>query len=169
MSDAAFGTLMSSADPAMVVVTTVVEDERAGCLVGFHSQSSIDPEHYCVCLSKANQTYRVGLRATRFAVHFLTSADLSTAEHFGTRSGEDVDKFADIGWEPGPGDVPLLDGCPNRLVLERVALLDAGGDHVCVTGRVGYADSGGAFEPLRLSDVADLDPGHTSAERAIRP
>lgn len=169
MSDDAFGSLMASADPAMIVVTAAVDGERAGCLVGFHSQSSIDPEHYCVWLSKANHTYRVGLRATRFAVHFLTSADLAVAEQFGTRSGEDVDKFADVDLEPEPGGVPLLAACPNRMLLERIALLDAGGDHVCLTARVISAHTDGTSEPLRASAVIHLDPGRGSEERVIQP
>ena len=80
----------------MVVVTTAVAGERAGCLVGFHAQSAIDPQRYCVWLSKANHTYRVALRSTHLAVHFLTEDDLEVAEHFGTLTGDDVDKFEGI-------------------------------------------------------------------------
>ena len=109
MSDDAFGTLMASADPPLIVLTTAAEDEQAGCLVGFHAQSSIEPQHYCVWLSKANHTYRVGLRAKHFAVHFLTVADLSLAERFGTLSGEDTDKFEGIDVELDENGVPLLE------------------------------------------------------------
>ena len=164
-----FDELMASLDTPLVVVTTVAEDERAGCLVGFHVQSSIDPERYCVWLSKANHTYRVGLRASHFAVHFLTADDHDVAERFGTRSGEDTDKFAGVDVELDPYGVPLLRACPNRLSLERIALLDDGSDHVCLTTRVTSASSGGPFTPLRVSDADDLDPGHESDERAIEP
>lgn len=160
---------MASADPPLIVLTTVAEDERAGCLVGFHAQSSISPEHYCVWLSKANHTYRVGLRATHFAVHFLTEADLSVAERFGTQSGEDTDKFAGVDVDLDENGVPLLRACPNRLSLERIALLDDGSDHVCLTTRVYSADTGGSFVPLRVSGATHLDPGHESEERAIQP
>jgi flavin reductase (DIM6/NTAB) family NADH-FMN oxidoreductase RutF len=169
VSDDAFGTLMASVDPPLIVVTTVAEDERAGCLVGFHAQSSIDPQHYCVWLSKANHTYRVGLRATHFAVHFLTEADLSIAERFGTVSGEDTDKFAGMDIDLDENDLPLLRACPNRLSLERIAVLDDGSDHVCLTTRVCSASASGAFVPLRVSSAAHLDPGHESDERAIHP
>ena len=87
----AFDSLMASLDGPMVVVTTAVAGERAGCLVGFHAQSSIDPQRYCLWLSKANHTYRVALRSTHLAVHFLTDDDIDLAERFGTRTGEDVD------------------------------------------------------------------------------
>jgi flavin reductase (DIM6/NTAB) family NADH-FMN oxidoreductase RutF len=169
VSDDAFGTLMDSADPPLIVLTTVAEDERAGCVVGFHTQSSITPPHYCVWLSKANHTYRVGLRATHFAVHFLTEADLSIAERFGTVSGEDTDKFAGLDVDLDENGVPLLGACPNRMSLERIAVLDDGGDHVCLATRVRSAATSGSFVPLRLSSAAHLDPGHESDERAIKP
>ena len=169
MTDDAFGTLMASVDPPLIVVTTAAEDERAGCLVGFHAQSSIEPQHYCVWLSKANPTYRVALRAKHFAVHFLTTENLDLAERFGTVSGEDTDKFAGLDLEPDEHGVPLLAGAPHRLVLERLALLDDGSDHVCLTTRVASAAGTGSFVPLRVSDASHLDPGHDSDERAIQP
>jgi flavin reductase (DIM6/NTAB) family NADH-FMN oxidoreductase RutF len=169
MSDDAFGTLMASADPPLIVLTTAVDDELAGCLVGFHAQSSISPQHYCVWLSKANHTYRVGLRASHFAVHFLTTQDFALAERFGTLTGEDADKFAGIGIELDEHGVPLLRDCPRRMSLERIAVLDDGSDHVCLTTRVVSARADGSFEPLRVSGATQLEPGHDSDERAIQP
>ena len=163
----AFADLMQQVDPPLVVVTTAAEGVRAGCVVGFHGQSSMEPQHFCVWLSKANHTYRVALRAERFAVHLLTRDDLALAERFGGRSGEDVDKFAGLEVAEQLG-VPVLD-LPHRMLLERIAVLDAGGDHVCVTARVLDATTAGAFTPLRVSDVGDLSPGHEPDERAVQP
>ncbi|WP_235735710.1 flavin reductase family protein [Nocardioides alcanivorans] len=169
MNKRSFDQLMAAVDAPLIVVTTALDGEKAGCLAGFHTQSSIGPAGYCVWLSKANHTYRVGLRATHFAVHFLTDADMALAERFGTLSGEDTDKFAGLDLETGAGGVPLLTACPNRMALERVTILDDGGDHVCLTTRVLSAESGADFAPLRLSDASHLDPGHESEERAIQP
>ena len=169
MSNDSFETLMAAVDPPLIVVTTAAEDEQAGCLVGFHVQSSITPQHYCVWLSKANHTYRVGLRAKHFAVHFLTADDLEIAERFGTLTGEDNDKFEGLDVEPDEHGVPLLNACPNRLSLERLSMLDDGSDHVCLTTRVSSSHTSGDFKPLRVSDAAHLDPGHESEERAIEP
>jgi flavin reductase (DIM6/NTAB) family NADH-FMN oxidoreductase RutF len=160
---------MESADGALVVVTTVAEEERSGCVVGFHCQSSIRPERYAVWLSKANHTYRVSLRAEYFAVHFLRESDVDLARHFGTQSEDEVDKFAEIAWSPGPGGVPLVDGLPERLVLRRTTILDDGGDHVCVSGEVLEVDGEGAFTPMRLSFANEWEPGHEVEERAIDP
>ena len=169
MSNDSFETLMAAVDPPLIVVTTAAEDEQAGCLVGFHVQSSITPQHYCVWLSKANHTYRVGLRAKHFAVHFLTADDLEIAERFGTLTGEDTDKFEGLDVEPDEHGVPLLKACPNRLSLERLSMLDDGSDHVCLTTRVLAARSAKSFEPLRVSRAVHLVPGHESEERAIEP
>ena len=90
-----------------------------GCLVGFHSQSSIDPARYCVWLSKANHTYRVTLLAAHVGIHLLTDGDRELAELFGTVSGDDVDKFALVEAEVGAEGVPVLAACPHRLVARR--------------------------------------------------
>jgi len=169
MDNDAFDTLMSSLDPPLIVVTTAVGEERAGCLVGFHAQSSIDPGRYCVWLSKANHTYRVALRSTHLGIHFLTSDDLATAEVFGTLTGDDVDKFADINCEEGAERVPVLSDCPHFLVVRRTTLLDDGGDHVCITTEPVAVQSRGHFEPLRLSQAEHLVPAHNTEERNHPP
>jgi flavin reductase (DIM6/NTAB) family NADH-FMN oxidoreductase RutF len=168
-ADDAFGTLNDAVDQALIVVTTAAEGERAGCLVGFHTQSSISPQHYCVWLSKANHTYRTSLRADHFAVHFLTAEDFELAVRFGTLSGDDTDKFDGLDVGLDEFGVPLLTACPNRMSLERIAVLDDGSDHVCLTTRVVHAETGGPFRPLRLSSANHLEPGHESEERAIDP
>jgi flavin reductase (DIM6/NTAB) family NADH-FMN oxidoreductase RutF len=163
--DGAFDEVVASANEAMVVVTAAVGEDRAGCLVGFHTQSSIEPRRYTVWLSKANHTYRVALLASYLGVHFLTTADRDLADVFGALSGDDVDKFARCDWEPGPDGVPLLRRCPNRLIVARATLLDDGGDHVAVSGPPIAAHAEGDFTPLRYADVRDVVPGHATDER----
>ncbi|GAA4105728.1 flavin reductase family protein [Enteractinococcus coprophilus] len=163
-----FATLMSSENTSLIVVTTAAENVRAGCVVSYHTQASMKPQHYNIWLSKANHTYKIGLLAETFGVHFLTQDDLAWAEHFATMSGQDTDKFADLEVEMRQG-VPLLTALPNRMVIEQISMLDDGGDHVCVTARVIEAESPGHFTPLRLSDIGDLRPAHDSSERIIQP
>jgi flavin reductase (DIM6/NTAB) family NADH-FMN oxidoreductase RutF len=161
----AFSDLVSRLDPAMCVVTTVADGERAGCLVGFHAQCSIDPPRYAVWLSKANHTYRVALHAEVLVVHLVAADQTDLAELFGTVSGDDVDKFARCEWQAGEQGVPLLTACPRRLVVRRVAMMDEGSDHVCVFTEPIDVHGDGPFEPLRLSAVVHLDPGHGAHER----
>jgi flavin reductase (DIM6/NTAB) family NADH-FMN oxidoreductase RutF len=169
MTDQAFSTIMSSLDTPLIVVTASDGTERAGCLVGFHVQSSIEPARFCVWLSKANHTYRIALRATHLGIHFLTTSDLPLAEHFGTQTGDDCDKFTDVDVHTGAGRVPVLRACPHRLIVRRTVLIDEGGDHVCMAAQVESADSTGSFMPLRLSQACHLEPGHGSEERHAPP
>lgn len=161
-----FDALMGQLDPAMVVVTTVNERERAGCLVGFHSQAGIEPNALAVWLSKANHTYRVATLAEVFAVHFLTHDDVELARLFGTVSGDEVDKLEQCAWQPALDGVPVLTGCANRVIGRKRALLQTeAADHVCLILEPVSAEYGGEFRPLRLSQVAHLRAGHDVDER----
>jgi flavin reductase (DIM6/NTAB) family NADH-FMN oxidoreductase RutF len=91
------------------------------------------------------------------------------AERFGTLSGDDVDKFDGLSATVSANEVPLLTDAPNRLVVRRVALLDEGADHVCVTTEPITAETSGSFRPLRLSATANLMPGHDNEERNHPP
>lgn len=161
-----FGELVASTDPAMVVVTVAADGEADGCLVGFHSQCSIDPPRHAVWLSVANRTYELAQRASHLAVHRLGHGDRDVAELFGGVTGDDVDKLARCAWESGPSGVPLLARCPARFVgriLEHVAGI---GDHAMFVLDVVAAEAAGpSGDVLRMSSVADLDPGHDPHDR----
>ena len=159
-----FDELMAQVATAMVIVTVSVDGEASGCLVGFHTQCSINPRRYALWLSKANHTYELALRAHTLAVHFLDDGDGPLAELFGGLTGDEVDKFERTGWAPGPGGVPLLDDCGHRLVLARHAFFDAGEDHVCLVGDPIAASIDDGFAPLRLTDVDYIEPGHEAEE-----
>jgi flavin reductase (DIM6/NTAB) family NADH-FMN oxidoreductase RutF len=160
-----FDAIMQSLDAPLVIVTAAASGERAGCLVGFHGQSSISPRRYCVWLSKANRTYQVALASEHLGIHFLRPGDTALAERFGTRTGDRTDKFAGLEVAAGPGGVPLLRQCAGWLAVRRTARLDEGGDHVCmVTEPVAAQDGGQPFAPLRTSQARHLVPGHDPAE-----
>ena len=164
-----FNALMAALDSPLIVVTTTDERERAGCLVEFHGQSSMEPQRYCVWLSKANFTYRVALQSSHLVIHFLTADDLPLAELFGTQTGDTVDKFADLQVDSGPGGAPVLRRCPNWLAVRRIALLDEGGDHVCLTTEPVAVHTSRPFRPLRISQASHLKAGHSAEERPEPP
>ena len=158
--------LVAAVDTALVVVTTASEDQRAGCLVGFHGQCSIEPFRYAVWLSRANHTHRVALFATHFAVHFLSEQDEDLAELFGTLSGDQADKFTRCDWTAGPGGVPVLTRVP-AIVFERQSLWNDDSDHVCLVGAPVAVQTGSPFRPLRLSAAHRLHAGHEADERPV--
>lgn len=112
----------------MLVVTTAAAGERAGCLVGFWTQASIDPARFLVCLSEKSQTFRLARRADALAVHVLPAESEGLARLFGGDTGDEIDKFSRCRWHMGSRGMPILDECHRWFVgdvIERHAL----GDH----------------------------------------
>lgn len=169
MTAAGLGAIPPSLDSPLIIVTAASAGERAGCLVGFHCQASIEPARYCVWLSKANHTYRVALHASHLGLHFLTAADLPLAQRFGTLTGDRTDKFAGLAAGTEAGGTPVLPQCPHRLTARRTTLIDDGGDHVCLVTEPVAVHGEGTFTPLRLSQAAHLEPGHGNEERHSPP
>ena len=163
-----FDDLMAANDPSVVIVTTIADGRRAGCLVGFHSQCSIEPLRYAIWLSKANHTFGVAFAADTFAIHWIRADRSDLADLFGGTTGDEIDKFTRCAWTEGPGGVPLLDECEDRFVGRRLAWLDVDVDHCCIVLEPLAAhrrpDGAGPPSPLRVSDAADIDAGHASSE-----
>ena len=164
MVAAGFHALTSVIDYPMLVVTCANGHDRAGCLVGFATQCSIAPLRYVVCISQANHTALVASQADVLAVHLLAWDQKDLAELFGSRTGDDIDKFERCRWEPGPAGTPLLVDCPYRFVgrvVDRLGLgdhtgylLDVAADADSTTGKPG------AFRPLTYQQIRDLVAGH---------
>lgn len=153
-----FEELAGHLDYPMYVVTAAANGERAGCLVGFASQCSIDPPRFMVFVSDKNHTHRVALASPVLAVHVVPEDSEDLARLFGEQTGDEVDKFERCEWEPGPHGVPLLRRCSDRFVgtiLERRPV----GDHTAfLLEPVDVAAGGGAFFPFRRAQ--ELEPGH---------
>src|SRR5215211_1057835 len=117
-----FESLVGELEYPMLIVTAAAAGERAGCLIGFATQTSIEPGHYLVCISEKNRTHRVAARAEILAVHFLRSDQGDLAELFGGETGDEIDKFERCDWHEGPGAAPIVEACGNWFageVLER--------------------------------------------------
>ena len=130
MTDATepFHRLVGQLDYSMFIVTTLADGEPAGCLVGFATQTSIDPPRFLVCISRRNRTHEVAARASALAVHFVPADAEDLVQLFGSRSGHEVDKFARAQWRRGPEGAAILAACPNWFV-GRVVERRAFGDH----------------------------------------
>src|SRR3954453_24056245 len=101
--------LVGALDAPMFIVTLHHAGTRAGCLIGFGGQVSVDPRRFLACLSDKNRTYRVAVSgAEHLAVHRVPAARRDLAELFGGDAGDDLDKFERCAWRGGPRGLPLL-------------------------------------------------------------
>lgn len=146
-------------DVPMLLVTTAADGQRAGCLVGFSTQCSIDPPRFIVCLSDENRTQQVATRAEALAVHFLPAGADGLAQLFGAQTGDEIDKFTRCRWHPGPLGLPIIDGC-GRWFAGRIVERQTLGDHVAFVLDVVAASDDGGSDHLTFSEVKHLEPGH---------
>jgi flavin reductase (DIM6/NTAB) family NADH-FMN oxidoreductase RutF len=156
---ATFDSLVGDLDYPMFIVTATAGDDRAGCLVGFATQTSIDPRRFLVCLSHRNRTYRVARRTDLLGVHFVPSEAGDLAELFGGRTGDEVDKFAAVGWHPGTGGVPIVEACPNWFVGRVLERMHAG-DHDAFLLEPVDAHRGRPAEEFTFHRAKRIEPGH---------
>lgn len=154
-----FQRLVGELDYPMLVVTAASGDDRAGCLVGFATQTSISPPRYMVCLSENNRTYRVASRTEHLGVHLLSADADDLAELFGGETGDEIDKFSRAAWEPGPAGTPLLTGCSNRFV-GRIVERRHVGDHVAFLLEPMFAELGEPVKQFAFRRAKRIDPGH---------
>jgi flavin reductase (DIM6/NTAB) family NADH-FMN oxidoreductase RutF len=153
-----FEAIVASLDYPMYIVTTVAGGERAGCLVGFATQTSIEPPDFLVGLSRRNLTYRVARGARALAVHRPSADQVPLAELFGGTTGDEVDKFARCGWRAGPEGLPILTACPAWFAGRILGQVDIG-DHVGFRLQV-FAAHHDPHPPLMYQQVRHIVAGH---------
>jgi flavin reductase (DIM6/NTAB) family NADH-FMN oxidoreductase RutF len=154
-----FQHLVAQLDYPMFIATVAAGDELAGCLIGFATQSSIDPPRFLAGISDKNRTHRVAKGATSMAIHLVPEDATELAELFGGETGDEVDKFERCRWRPGPEGVPLLDGCPNRFVGRIVERVDFG-DHTGMVLEPFFAEVEEHEDQLRFHRAKRIEPGH---------
>jgi flavin reductase (DIM6/NTAB) family NADH-FMN oxidoreductase RutF len=158
-AERAFHRLVGDLDYPMFIVTAASGQERSGCLVGFTTQTSIDPPRFLVCLSEKNRTTELARDAELLGVHFVPESGTELAELFGGETGHEVDKFDRVDWNEGPGGVPLLEDCPNRFVGRIEGSLEAG-DHIAFLLTPVEADVEADYDQFRFHRAKRIDPGH---------
>jgi len=140
------------------IVTTAVGERREGCVMGFATQTSLDPGRFLACLSRENRTYRLAREAEALAVHVAAPQHEQLVELFGGETGDEIDKFERCAWRVGPRGMPILDACQSWFVGAILSRHDLG-DHV---GHL-LEPVQARHEPMQLlyfQDVKDIEPGH---------
>jgi flavin reductase (DIM6/NTAB) family NADH-FMN oxidoreductase RutF len=158
---APFEDVMGELDSPMFILTCHPPGGRpAGCLVGFATQTSIDPPRFLVCVSERNHTHAAARRSDVLAVHLVPRQAGEIAALFGGETEDDLDKFSRCAWHPGRHDAPILEDCPNWFigrVRERLEL----GDHTGFLLEPVAAHHQPGHRGLGLQRAAEeIEPGH---------
>ncbi len=152
-------------DYPMYVVTAEADGERAGCLVGFASQCSIQPARFMVWLSKTNRTYRWPERRTP---HGASPAPRPgpAGPALRRRDRQPYRQVRRRPWHRGPGGQLILDEAPAWFV-GRVENRVDGGDHVgfLLASEVAESVAGDRPPLLALGDTHDIARDTRRTER----
>ena len=154
-----FEQIVAGFDYPMFIVTVASSNEVSGCLVGFTSQCSIDPFRFLVCLSKKNHTFHVAQESNCMAVHLVPADRWELAASFGGETGDELDKFENLDWTPGPGGVPVLALCPTWFAGPIIDRID-GGDHVVHMIEPTTGGEGARTSLLMFQKARRIEPGH---------
>jgi flavin reductase (DIM6/NTAB) family NADH-FMN oxidoreductase RutF len=153
-----FNAIVGDLEYPMFIVTARADGEPLGCLIGFATQTSIDPPRFAVCLSHKNRTFRRGRDARVLGVHCVPADADDLAQLFGGETGDEVDKFARVDWHEGPDGVPVLERCRNWFAGRVLARLDAGDHDLFLLEPV--AGEAAADDEFTFHRAKRIDPGH---------
>ena len=116
----------------ITVVTTRSGGEPHGLTANSFSSVSLEPPLVLFSLSRTADCFDAFEQSDAFAVNVLRSDQEDVSNRFATK---DIDKWPGVGWRPGHGGCPLLDGAVATFEC-RVAARHEGGDHVIYVGEV---------------------------------
>lgn len=161
-----FDDLMGMLDSPVFLVTTQADGEPSGCVVGFATQTSVQPPSFMIGLPAGSHTHEVASRSEYLAVHVLPQRQAVLAELFIRQEGGETDAFAHCSWRGGPLGMPILDDAAAWFVGRTVSRSPVA-DHVAyLLEPVATWAPENAEELLYLSDIdEEYDPGQEAPQR----
>jgi len=115
-----------------VITATTPDGQQTGVTANSFNSVSLDPALVLWSIMKTSGSVEIFEKATHFAVNVLAADQINLSNHFARPSDN---KFANIDYEKGFGDAPLLPECAARFQCENYQRID-GGDHWILIGKV---------------------------------
>jgi flavin reductase (DIM6/NTAB) family NADH-FMN oxidoreductase RutF len=121
------------------------------------TQASFDPLLLALSLNPQNASAPLMHASGTFTVSVLKRGQTELARRFGTRSGRDEDKLADVRWEQGRGGAPVLSDALAYLDCELTGSAPAGDHEIIVARVVGGRLLDPEAVPLLYAETGDMD------------
>ena len=159
MDTTAASTLFAWLDREVWLVTAQAGRRRGGLIATFVSQASIVPDmpRMLLGVAKEHYTWKLIEASGAFALHLLGEEQIDLVWRFGLESGHDVDKLADLNWQPGPTGSPLLENAIGCLDCRVETKLDIG-DRTLYLAEVVQGQVGQFGPPLTQKRLVQLAP-----------
>jgi flavin reductase (DIM6/NTAB) family NADH-FMN oxidoreductase RutF len=141
-----------------VYVIGVAEGERRNAFTAaWLTQVSFEPLLLALSVNPEHASYPLLLGGGGFVVNVLRRDQIHLAEIFGTRSGRDQDKLADIPWLPAPSGAPILTQAIAWLDCRLHDRLRAGAHEIVIAHPVAGKLVAPDGIPLLYADTGELD------------
>ncbi len=141
---ATFRTVLGHFCSGITVVTAFHDGEPVGLTCQSFTSVSLDPPLVLFVPARASLSWPRIRAAGHFCANVLDQDQEELSRRFAIKGAE---KFAGVGYRPGPSGAPVLDGCLATIDCEIEAVHEAG-DHDIVIGRVLDLAVGGGGGPL---------------------
>ncbi|HEY8570217.1 flavin reductase family protein [Microbulbifer sp.] len=136
-------TLGQFATGVTVITTLDGNGQPVGMTVNSFNSVSLDPALILWSIDRGSMSYDAFTQSEHFVVHVLKGDQQHVSNLF---AGRGADKFGQVKWHSGPGNIPQLDDCAALFHCRRAQNIE-GGDHTILLGEVlEFSASGG--EPL---------------------
>lgn len=146
----------------LYIISSQVQERRAGCVANTFSQVTSDPLQVSVALNKENATTGIIREAGRFAATCLAQdASMELIGTFGFHCSSERDKFAECAWELDGAGIPYVaeQACAwfGVRVVQEVDL----GTHILFIGEVEEAETLEGAEPMTYAYYHAVKGGKT--------
>lgn len=138
-------------------ITSCTEDDENAMVANWVTQTSFEPRLVAIGLQKTCYTHGLIEKGGNFAINIVREEDADLIQPLTKGREKNPDKMKEITYSPAPNTgCPVLEGAAAYVECEVVDLIDVGGDHDILVGKVVGADVMKPGDPEETLSLPDL-------------
>ena len=157
MSEESLKQVLTRLPYGFYAITSRAGEDVNAMVANWVTQVSFEPRLITLGLQKTCYTHGLIQAGRVFAVNLFLKADAEAIKPFTKGRSKNPDKMTDANYSPAPmTGCPVLEGAAAYIECEVVEIVDLGGDHDLVVGKVvgaGVEKEGAVGDTLTLLDL----------------
>ena len=157
MSEESLKQVLTRLPYGFYAITSRAGEDVNAMVANWVTQVSFEPRLITLGLQKTCYTHELIQAGRVFAVNLFLKADAEAIKPFTKSRSKNPDKMTDANYSPAPmTGCPVLEGAAAYIECEVVEIVDLGGDHDLVVGKVvgaGVEKEGAVGDTLTLLDL----------------
>ncbi len=117
------------------IITVNTKNGINGITVAWITRVSINPPMIAISIGKSRYSFELLNSTDFFGVCILGKSAKHVAEHFGTISGRNKNKFENVAYTVSERGIPIVEGTIGYIECKKVSTAESG-DHVSFIGEV---------------------------------